>query len=143
MKILLAVDGSEGSLHAARYVIETERLYRDPLHIELVTVHLPVPKVGGLSNVVIDQSMIDNYYRDEGNAALAPSRALLDEAGLPYTPHILVGDVAETLIAHAAASGCREICLGTRGMTAIANLVMGSIATRVVHLATIPVTLVK
>ena len=39
--------------------------------------------------------------------------------------------------------GCDEIIMGTRGMGAIGNLVMGSVATKVVHLAGIPVTLVK
>jgi nucleotide-binding universal stress UspA family protein len=33
--------------------------------------------------------------------------------------------------------------MGTRGMTAIGGLVMGSIATKVVHAAHVPVTLVK
>jgi nucleotide-binding universal stress UspA family protein len=33
--------------------------------------------------------------------------------------------------------------MGTRGMTAISTLVMGSVATKVLHLANVPVTLVK
>jgi nucleotide-binding universal stress UspA family protein len=38
---------------------------------------------------------------------------------------------------------CDSIVMGTRGMTALGNLVLGSLATRVVHLAGVPVTLVK
>ena len=33
--------------------------------------------------------------------------------------------------------------LGTRGMGTVANLVLGSVATKVIHLAHIPVILVK
>ena len=33
--------------------------------------------------------------------------------------------------------------MGTRGMGAVAGLVMGSVAQKVVHLAAVPVTLVK
>ena len=33
--------------------------------------------------------------------------------------------------------------MGTRGMGTIANLALGSVATKVIHLANIPVTLVK
>jgi nucleotide-binding universal stress UspA family protein len=33
--------------------------------------------------------------------------------------------------------------MGTRGMGAIGNVFLGSIATKVVHLASVPVTLVK
>lgn len=143
MNLLLAVDGSEGALHATRHVIETAGLCREPVRVELVTVHLPVPKVGGFSNVVLDQAMIDKYYKEEGESALAGARALLDAAGVAYTPHILVGDIAETIVRHANASHCRLLVMGTRGMTVLGNFVMGSVATRVVHLSAIPVLLVK
>ncbi|MCC6192969.1 MAG: universal stress protein [Burkholderiales bacterium] len=143
MRLLLAVDGSECSLRATHHVIATAGLYREPLHVELVTVHLPVPKIGGFSGAVLKPSMIDDYYKDEGNAALAASRKALDQAGVAYTPHILVGDIAETIAAHAKSTGCREICIGTRGMTALGSLVLGSVAARVVHVATVPVVLVK
>jgi nucleotide-binding universal stress UspA family protein len=35
------------------------------------------------------------------------------------------------------------IYMGTRGMTALSNMMMGSIATKVVHLSPIPVVLVR
>lgn len=142
MNILLAVDGSESALRAARSVIAGAALCREAVRVELVTVHLPVPRIGGFSNVVVDQSMIDKYYKDEGEAALAGARGLLDAAGVAYTPHILVGEIAETIVKQAAVTHCQAICMGTRGMTAIANLVLGSVATRVVHLAHVPVVLV-
>jgi nucleotide-binding universal stress UspA family protein len=33
--------------------------------------------------------------------------------------------------------------MGTRGMTPLASLVLGSVATKVIHLSDVPVTLVK
>lgn len=38
---------------------------------------------------------------------------------------------------------CESIVMGTRGMGTIGNLFLGSVATRVIHLARIPVTLIK
>jgi nucleotide-binding universal stress UspA family protein len=38
---------------------------------------------------------------------------------------------------------CDGIVMGTRGMSAVGNLVMGSVATKVIHLTKLPVTLVK
>lgn len=143
MKLLLAVDGSECSLRATQHVVGSADLYREPLQVELVTVHRPVPKIGGASHVVLNQAMIDDYYKDEGNAALAASRKILDQAGVAYTPHVLIGEVAETIVRHATASHCREICMGTSGLSALAHLVLGSVAARVIHLATVPVLLVK
>jgi nucleotide-binding universal stress UspA family protein len=86
--------------------------------------------------------MTGRYYREEGEKMLAAARGLLDAAGITYAPHILVGPIAETIVAHARGSGCHMICMGTRGMTALSNVVMGSTATKVLHLADVPVVLV-
>jgi nucleotide-binding universal stress UspA family protein len=141
-KILLAVDGSESAVRATRKLIESAAWYKEPVQIELVTVHLPLPHVGGFSSVVVTHEMVEHYYSEEGAKALAPSRKLLDEAGLRYTPHVLIGEIAPTIAGHAEKSGCQMIYMGTRGMTAISNLMLGSVATKVLHLAHIPVVLV-
>ena len=44
---------------------------------------------------------------------------------------------------HAAEEKSELICMGTRGLSATANLVMGSVATKVLHGAKVPVLLVK
>jgi nucleotide-binding universal stress UspA family protein len=142
VKLLLAVDGSESAVRATQEIIETAGLYKETPEIELVTVHLPVPPVGGFSGVVVTRDMIEGYYREEGERALAPSRQLLDTAHLEYTPHILVGDIAPALVEHAEKSGSQMIYMGTRGRTAISNLVLGSVPTKVLHLARVPVVLV-
>lgn len=43
----------------------------------------------------------------------------------------------------AKSEGVDVIVMGTRGMGALGNLALGSTATKVVHLADVPVTLVK
>ena len=142
LKILLAVDGSESALRATRKLIESAGWYQEPIEIELVTVHPPVPQVGGFAGAVVTHDMVEHYYSEEGGKALAPSRKLLDEARLRYTPHILIGDVAPTIVEHARKCGADLIFMGTRGMTAMSKLVLGSVATRVLHLAHVPVVLV-
>lgn len=42
------------------------------------------------------------------------------------------------MLGHAHKTGWHMIYLGTRGMTALSNVVIGSIATTVLHLADIP-----
>ena len=68
---------------------------------------------------------------------------LLKEAGVPYATEILRGPIASTIAERADALGCDGIVMGTRGMTALKNLVLGSVATKVVHASQLPVTLVK
>jgi len=50
---------------------------------------------------------------------------------------------SKTIVDYAKANKCDHIIMGTRGMGAFGNLVLGSTANQVVHLAEIPVTLVK
>ena len=141
LKILLAVDGSESAARAARKLIETAGWYKEPPTVELVAVHLPVPLVG-FSDVVVSRQMVERYYQEEGEKMLATARRLLDAAGIKYVPHILIGQIAQTIVEHARTSGCHMIYMGTRGMTAVSNVVMGSTATKVLHLAAVPVVLV-
>jgi len=142
LKMLLAVDGSESASRATQKLIETAGWYKEPLEVELVTVHLPLPQVGGFAGSVVSHDMVEKYYSEEGGKALAPARKLLDAAGVRYVPHILVGEIAQSLVSHAQKTGCRMLYMGTRGMSAMSNLVIGSVATKVLHLGTVPVVLV-
>jgi nucleotide-binding universal stress UspA family protein len=60
-----------------------------------------------------------------------------------YTPHVLVGPVAETSAAQATRLGCDGMALGPRGMGALSTRGLGSVAMQVLHDASVPVTLVK
>ncbi|MFN0298876.1 MAG: universal stress protein [Burkholderiales bacterium] len=53
------------------------------------------------------------------------------------------GDPASEIATVAGNQHATEIVMGTRGLGGIATLMLGSVATRVVHLVAIPVTLVK
>jgi nucleotide-binding universal stress UspA family protein len=141
-KVLLAVDGSETALRATRKLIEWVAGYKEPPRVELVSVHLPVPQVGGFSGAVLSHEMLDRYYREECEKALGPSKQLLDAAGVRYAQHILVGDTARAIVEQAEKSGCSMICLGTRGMTALSNMLLGSVATKVLHASPVPVLVV-
>ena len=142
MKILLAVDGSKNSLDATKSLIEHAGWYRDKPAVELVHVHLPVPKLPGVSRF-ITKAQLASYYQEEGAAQLAKAKKLLDGAGIAYQARVLVGPVAETLVGHARATRCDLIFIGTRGMTAAGNMLLGSTATKVLHLSTVPVLVVK
>ncbi len=141
MKILLAVDGSETSAKAAAKLAESVGWFKEPPQIDVLTVHLPVPMFAHMG-VVVTQEMLDRHYSEESLAALAPVRKVLDAAGVKYTAMRAVGPIAESIVDHAKHHGVDMIYMGTRGMTALSSAMMGSIATKVVHLATVPVVLV-
>jgi nucleotide-binding universal stress UspA family protein len=137
MKILLAVDGSKHCLAAVQSVIEHAAWFREKPQIELVTVHLPVPAVGA------SRAQAQKYYQEEGTEALAAAKKKLDAAGVRYTPQILVGPIAETIVKHAKDVRCDLICIASRGRSAAAGALLGSTATKVLHLSPLPLLLVK
>lgn len=140
-RLLLPVDGSDCSLRAVRHVIAKVRSAAPgDYEIHLLNVQPTLPT--GVTTFV-SREQVSGYQRDESINALAGGRKLLDEAGVPYQWHAEVGHLADTIVDRAAALGCDEIVMGSRGRTALADLIMGSTVTRVVHLTKLPVLLVK
>lgn len=141
MQVLLPVDGSENSLRAVRHLIAMKELYRDPIEVHLLNVQLPV--ASGAVKMFISRQQLNDFYRDEGAAALKDARALLEQAGVSYQHHIGVGDLAGTIVSYAKEKQCRQIVMGTRGRGSIAGALLGSVTTKVIHLADMPVLLIK
>jgi nucleotide-binding universal stress UspA family protein len=142
MKILLACDGSKHSLDAVQLLIDHLDWYRERPQVELVTVHLPVPKLPGMG-AAVGKGQIQKYYQEEGEKLLAAARRKLDAAKVKYESKVLVGSVAESLVKHAEDKRCDLIYIGTRGMGELGKALVGSTATKVLHISDIPVLLVK
>ena len=71
-------------------------------------------------------------------------RSLLDGAGVPYRHHVVIGDLAAETIAHFAREhGIGQILMCTHGRSAVADLVLGSVAKGVLQHTELPVTLVR
>ena len=79
----------------------------------------------------------------KGGDALQSARSLLDAAKVRYTPQVLIGPVAETIAKTALEQNCDGIVMGTRGLGAVAGMLLGSVTSKVIHLADVPVTLIK
>jgi len=139
-RVLLAVDGSQPAARAVEYVCAL-RTARVPVAVHLVNVQLPI--VSGNVRRFVSSETIDEYCRAEGEVALAPARKALQSTGLTFDAHVLVGHPAQTLVREALRWGCTRIVMGTRGLGALANVLVGSTALQVMHLSEIPVTLVK
>lgn len=140
-KLLLPVDGSDNALCAVRYAINLAN-ENGPVSIHLVTAHDP-PDLYGKIGAYVSQEKMEQLQREHSEALLQEAERLLVEGGVPYTKETLIGPVAQSIVRRAEELGCDGIVMGTRGMNAIGNLMMGSIATKVVHLSSCPVTLVR
>mgnify|MGYP000240228923 CR=1 FL=1 len=141
-KILLPVDGSPNALRAARKVVEMASLWKEAPRIVPLYVHLPLPRAGLVSRVV-GRSVVRRYYREDGEQAVMATLKVLKKAGYPLMPAFHVGPIAETIVNFARRNKFDLICIGSRGMTATANLLLGSVATKVLHLAEVPVLMIR
>jgi len=142
LKFLVPVDGSENSLRAIDYLARKIKAYRDGVELHLLNVQHQIPYGDRVSSVV-GHDKIAQYHHDEGMAALKAARDRLDTAGVKHHYHIGVGDAAEVIARYADEKACDQIIMGTRGMGSVSNLFLGSVATKVIHLAKVPVLLVK
>ncbi|RJF99402.1 universal stress protein [Noviherbaspirillum saxi] len=140
LKVLLAVDGSESSQRAVAHVIKRAGVTKDQPKMLLANVQYPLH---GSVSTFVNAGQLKQHHHDEGMKVLEKARTALDAAGVAYSYHLFVGEPAEVLTRFAREQGCDEIVLGTRGFSGIGSLFMGSVATKVVHLAEMPVVLVK
>ena len=140
MRILIPVDGSDRSLAAVRYVIDTLAPASAALEIHVLNVQPALPSAAAS---FVDSGIVRDFHRDEGAKALAPADQLLDNAGLHHVDSTAVGEAAETITAYAAQRDCAGIVMATRGLGRAASLLLGSVAHKVLQLSKVPVTLVK
>jgi nucleotide-binding universal stress UspA family protein len=139
-KILLPVDGSEGSLHAARHVANIASLIK-ALEVHLVNVQPPGDD--WMVRRMIHAEELATMEKGWAEMAISPARDILRAANIPCIEHFMQGEVAQSIARLAQELGCDQIVMGTRGLSALSELLLGSVATKVLHLVNIPVTLVK
>ena len=141
MKILIPVDGSESAVHAVEHAIASRDGLKEMPQVFLLNVQWKIA-VGNVK-LFINQDTIDDYYREQGLAALAAARAKLDAAGMPYTFHLSIGTPAEAIVQYADEQQVDQIVLGARGQNSLSTLLLGSVVDKVLRLARQPVLVVR
>jgi nucleotide-binding universal stress UspA family protein len=143
MKILLAVDGSPGSLGAVRHVLQ---LVREGLQTSVVLVNVQEP--ASLYEVVVahDAQVIEQIRDAAGAHALVAAEALLRAAGVSFESEVVGGDPGHMLVDVAQRVGADLLVMGARG-SGDTRAALGSAATAVLHAALdappTPVTIVR
>jgi nucleotide-binding universal stress UspA family protein len=138
-QILLPVASLHTAKPALEYVMTRNRRERSWIH--LLNVQRSI--MAGEVTHFYTAEMITSARQAAGAEVLHPVRALLGAEGIGCTAQIVLGETAETIARYATERGCTGIVMGTRGMGAIGTFVLGSVATKVVNLTDIPVTLIK
>ncbi|HKW81745.1 MAG TPA: universal stress protein [Casimicrobiaceae bacterium] len=141
LKILALVDGSASSSRAVGYVIEMSALCKEAPDIHLLNVQMRLTQSGIARGV--PRGDLDDYYHDEGMAALAAARKLLDKANVRHAFHIGVGEIGETVAKYVKELAIQQIAMGTRALGPVAGMLLGSVTAQVIHAVAVPIVLVK
>jgi nucleotide-binding universal stress UspA family protein len=141
MKILVPVDGTASASRAVEYVIASRDWLKETPQVLLINVQWKIA-VGNVK-LFISRQTIEDFYREQGAAALKEPREMLDAAGMAYSYHISVGGPPAAIIDYAVRQGADQIVLGADRKRTLTTLLLGSVADRVARLSDIPVLLVK
>jgi nucleotide-binding universal stress UspA family protein len=140
-RLLVPVDSSDNAARALQHAIALAK-ENSSIELHIVNAH-DLPTVYGEIAVYLSEEKAKELQRRHSEDILKPAVEAARAAGVGFVSEILTGDVPTQLVAYADEKGCNGIVMGTRGMSALGNLVLGSVATRVIHLTKLPVTLVK
>lgn len=141
MKLLVAVDGSPNSIRAVEYATDLLAKLGGAGTLTLVSVH----DDAALRHArrFVGKQAVDDYLREMSDFDLVEARELLASKNVQYDEVFRTGYIASEIADAAEQGGFDMIVLGSKGRSALKDLVIGSVAKRVAELARTPVLLVR
>lgn len=144
-RILLAADGSANSLRAARVA---GKLARNLPDAEVILVHVARPphleavELYGGERLEPDIP-VDVLIRRTAAPVLEAVRDALGLPGARVREEVAVGEPAQGIVGVAVAKHCDLIVVGSRGLSHLQEMLLGSVSQRVLHTAPCPVLVVR
>ena len=142
-KILVPVDGSEGSWRALEHAVAIGEKFGAELVVATV--------IQPYNNATLLSVPLDAKTITEGNSELekigdkvlqmAAERLMSYKGKVDYC--VEVGHPSERIIALAKKSNAEAIVIGSRGLSGIAEFFLGSVSSKVSQYADVPVLIVK
>ena len=136
--ILLAVDGSEHSIHAAKVAAELAKCM-ESAELRIVAAYDPIPPYLGEPNM---QIAIDARLKD-AQEILQKAVDIVGNSQLDVHTELIEGNPAEAIIEVAKTRNSEVIVMGSRGLGRLAGLILGSTSQKVVSHAPCPVLIVR
>lgn len=136
-RILVAVDGSKHSDKAAQYARGVARTQG----AELVLLHCPgnIPRI-------IGGAALEKLQKDlekEGRKLVKQYQGLCQGYEICYTIEVRMGDPANVIISYAEDNNADLIVMGSRGLTDLEGLLLGSVTHHVLQRTCCPVLIIR
>jgi nucleotide-binding universal stress UspA family protein len=136
--IVVAVDGSKPAERAVKHVIA---LHTSGMALQVLLLNVQPEWAPPRSRDEKREGV--RLHLAAGERATRSAKSLLALAGVPFKSALRVGPAAEHILKLAREKRCDQIVMGSRGRGALAGLVLGSVAMKVLQLAGVPVTVVR
>lgn len=139
MKVLFAVDGSAYARRALDYLAKHAWL-RAGEGLTVFTVVHPLPQ---RAIAIAGGALTHGYYADEAELAFGPVREALEGLGARAAYDWRSGRPGEEIARKAQDEEFDLVLMGSHGQTALANVLLGSVATQVLARCKVPVLLIR
>lgn len=140
MKILLAVDGSAFSKKMLAYLSTHETFFSPNNDYTVFTVQPALPP---RARAAVGKEIVNKYYAEECEKVLAPIGKFLLRHGIDAKSGWKIGQAGACIAKMAEEDKFDLVVMGSHGHGALANLVMGSVATQVLANCKVPVLMVR
>jgi nucleotide-binding universal stress UspA family protein len=141
MKILVATDGSKSSVNAVKYALKLCVNTRSKDRITLISVHDDAWLRS--AGKFVGKAAVNDYLREMSEKDLKPAQKVLNASKIKYDNAVLIGRISDEIVKFATDGKYDMIVMGCKGRGGVGDLLIGSVAQRVVGKATQPVLLVK
>lgn len=140
MKILVAVDGSPFTKRMLAYLAAHDEWLGGQHAYTVLTV---APAVPVRAAAVLAKDVLKDYYDEQATKVFKPIRVFLEHQGVKATYQARHGDAAEHIAALADKGKFDLLMIGSHGHGMLANLVLGSVAMKVVARSKVPVLIIR
>jgi len=139
-ELVVAVDFSAHAAQAVEAAIELARRYDASLHV-VHAYHMPV--LVGMPDEVALPPDFWTGVKEAASKRLDQVVAEVRSAGVRVTPHLREANPSDAILDVARETGADLIVMGTRGLTGLKHVLLGSVAERTLRLAPCSVLTVK
>ena len=140
MKILLSVDGSSYTKKMLAYLVTHDEVFHTNNDFTVLTVQPPVPT---RARAAVSKEVVDDCYTSESEKVIAPVHKFLIRHGIDSKTVTKVGPIRETIGKFADDGQFVMLIMGSHGNGSIVNMVMGSVATKVLANSKTPILLIR
>ncbi len=138
-RILVAYDGSQNAKKALEVAVDIAKKYGAKIYVAEV---VDTATILGLSMGPVPADIVDSM-RDKAKADLADAKARAEAEGVRAETALLEGDPASAIVEYAENIGADLIVTGSRGLSTIKRVFLGSVSTGIVTHSRKPVLVVK